>query len=172
MSYVQLFMRRPNLEGLPPVYLPAHYTLRTFQPNDAVHWEHIIDTTFEMNSSFANEMESHPYFAPEKVFFICHNDIPVATAAAWNSEEQDTGYVHMVGSLPEYKGKGLGYQVSLATLHQMRHEGKEQAVLQTDDFRLPAIVTYLKLGFVPEHSHPTHAQRWEDIAKELGRPIP
>ncbi len=62
-------------------------------------------------------------------------------------------FLHMVGVLPSHGGKGLGFQVSLAALRQMKREGFTQSVLETDDFRIPAIVTYLKLNFQPEIIH-------------------
>ncbi|RKN60016.1 hypothetical protein D7M11_36015 [Paenibacillus ginsengarvi] len=74
----------------------------------------------------------------------------------------------MVGVLPSYSGKKLGYIVSLAALQQMFREERKSAVLNTDDYRIPAIITYLKLGFVPQIVHKSHVQRWRQIAEMLG----
>ena len=46
-------------------------------------------------------------------------------------------------------GKNLGYSLSLAALNYFRKKGIKEVFLYTDDFRLPAIKTYLKLGFKP-----------------------
>ena len=73
----------------------------------------------------------------------------------------------MVAASPEHRGHQLGYQISLAALHQFVREDVHHAVLQTDDDRLPAIVTYIKLGFSPLLIHVNQAARWERIYKNL-----
>jgi mycothiol synthase len=45
----------------------------------------------------------------------------------------------------------------------------DQAVLETDDFRLPAVRTYLRLGFVPEPRTPGDARRWSKVLRNLAR---
>src|ERR687883_408137 len=92
-----------------------------------------------------------PQFAADGVFFAtcaAAADQPVASATAWRvpPEERATGYVHMVAALPAHRGRGLGRLVTLATLHHLRAHGFGEAVLDTDDFRLSAIRTYLGLG--------------------------
>ena len=47
--------------------------------------------------------------------------------------------------------------------------GLDQAVLETDDFRLPAVRTYLRLGFVPEPRTPGDARRWSKVLRNLAR---
>ena len=73
----------------------------------------------------------------------------------------------MVGAGSAFKGNGLGYQVSLAALHRMADEKKQRVILHTDDFRLPAIVIYLRLGFKPEIVHDSHELRWQKIYEAL-----
>lgn len=75
----------------------------------------------------------------------------------------------MVCVRPEHRGHRLGYWLTLATLHYFRDHGFQQAILDTDDFRLPAIREYLDLGFEPEYTHPSHTERWERIRAELQR---
>jgi hypothetical protein len=40
-------------------------------------------------------------------------------------------------------------------------------VLETDDFRLPAVRTYLRLGFVPEPRAPGDARRRSTVLRNL-----
>ena len=40
-------------------------------------------------------------------------------------------------------------------------------MLDTDDFRLPAIKNYLNLGFVPVYAGESHLLRWQSIFKKL-----
>jgi mycothiol synthase len=58
---------------------------------------------------------------------------------------------------------------SLATLHAFRKLRCKDAVLHTDDFRLPAIKVYLELGFCPEYAHATHAPRWSRLSSSLNK---
>ncbi|HHY83306.1 MAG TPA: hypothetical protein GX505_11630 [Clostridiales bacterium] len=47
----------------------------------------------------------------------------------------------------------------------MKKEGWTSAVLETDDFRLPAIKTYFRLGFQPKFTHESHPDRWDKISR-------
>jgi len=169
-SSPQLFMRRKELVTLPSIEVLNGYTLRHFIPGDEVAWERIIEDSFNWKMGFEDTIKSDKYCEEKNVLFLCHDGIPVATATAkYNPEYGDnTGYVHMVGVLSSQKRKGLGILISLAVLHLMFKDGKQDAVLQTDDFRIPAIKTYLKLGFLPEIIHENQEQRWDSIFEKLG----
>lgn len=167
----QLVMLRNNLDNLPEIKVPEGYQVRSFKFGDEKEWEKIIKASFKYESNFDKEIKSSENFKPEKVWFVCEGDKPVATSTAWyySNFDKSVGYVHMVGILPEYAGKGLGLQASLATLYEMKREGRSSAVLNTDDFRLPAIKTYLKLGFLPQFTHISHIERWKLLLEQIGR---
>jgi mycothiol synthase len=122
-------------------------------------------------SNFKKEIETNEDYKPERVFFACRNQIPMATGSAWFRKEfgYTAGYLHMVGALSCCSGKGLGLQASLAALHRMAEEGRKSAILHTDDFRIPAIITYLKLGFKPKLTHESHPDRWKKLLMDLAR---
>ncbi|MBB6673168.1 GNAT family N-acetyltransferase [Cohnella nanjingensis] len=167
----QLVMRR-SLDCLPDDTWPEGYTLRSFAPGDEAHWERIVERAFGWSRSFQKTIRSHYYFSPERVLFVCAGEAPVATACAWQEPqwEEDCGYLHMVGVDPAFAGLGLGYRVSLAALRQMAADGKRRAVLETDDFRLPAVRTYLKLGFRPDAPTDGLQSRWQRVYRELKLP--
>jgi len=170
----QLAMLLEGLSDLPPVRLPDGYTIRTYLPGDASAWDVIISQSFRMECEgrFERDMRTDSPFRPERVFFICRGEEPVATAAAWHRPQYgaEIGYLHMVGVLPSEAGMGLGLQVSLACLHRMKEEGRTACILHTDDYRIPAIKTYLKLGFRPLLIHEDQRQRWRDVLTKIGRP--
>lgn len=169
-------MRRDDLAGLPPVELPAGYTLRSSLPGDGCCWSSILNEAFggeRTEESFMKEMLEHPAYRAERILFICAPDgEPCATASAYQQGEwgEHTGYVHYVAVRPGHAGKALGYQVSLAVLHRFTEEDYFDAVLQTDDFRVAAIKTYLRLGFHPLLAHENHPQRWRIVLHGLGIP--
>ena len=117
----QLVMIRKSLGNLSPIELPEGYQVRFMRKGDEKHWTEIIQKSFENESTFEKDIAEHDYYKPERVLFIVKSGKPVATATAWYRKKwgQNTGYLHMVGVLPEETGQGLGLQVSLAALHQM-----------------------------------------------------
>jgi mycothiol synthase len=175
----QLCMKRPCLDGLPEITLPPGYTIRTSREGDGPHWARIIRESFANStfdeSSFERIMMTNPAYRPDRIFFSCGSDgLPCGTASAYRADSYGAGvgYIHYVGVCPMHAGKGLGALLSLAVLHQFRAEGLQSAVLQTDDFRLPAIKTYLKLGFLPLIVHENQPARWNDVFEKLGVPAP
>ncbi len=74
----------------------------------------------------------------------------------------------MVGVRPGHQGKRLGYLVNLAALHKFAADGRKSSILETDDFRLAAIKTYINLGFTPLLVHENQQERWEKIYSVLG----
>jgi mycothiol synthase len=167
-------MLRPNLDGLPPLQLPQGYELRTYRPGDDVHWTSIVSTAFQRDPAGMNfdMLRKDAAFLPERIFFIWHTEEPVATASAWlmRGGLPDAGWVHYVAVLPGHTGKRLGYWVSLATLQRMVAEGRKRGWLSTDDFRLPAIKTYLNLGFEPLLINENQRERWRKVFADLGLP--
>lgn len=169
----QLRMVRPDLDNLPKLELPDGYSLRSYQEGDDVHWANIISDSFGGRERTAedtrNEITGRDVFVPDGLYFVTHQDIPVGTACAWRQsvEETDVGYVHMVGVLGEHTGHQLGKWVSLAVLYYFRDNGFSCSMLDTDDFRIPAIKTYLNLGFVPVYVDDTQPERWVEILNKL-----
>ena len=171
----QLVMRRDDLDGLPAVSLPEGYIIRSYEPGDDAAWNRIIWEAFQEDNrerDFERTMRQNEAFQPDRVLFVCKGEETVATASAWNSSRlaPEVGILHYVGTLLAERGRGLGLQVSLACLHKMISEGRRMAVLQTDDFRIPAIKTYLKLGFRPMLVHENQRKRWRDVFEQMGRP--
>jgi len=173
----QLCMRRPTLDDLPEIVLADGYSLRASREGDGRHWARILreafrDESFD-ESRFDREMKAHPAYRPERIFFVCApGGLPCGTASAYRQEQfgKDTGYLHWIGVCPAHRGKRLGEAASLAALHRFRFEGLSAAVLQTDDFRLAAIKTYLRLGFLPLVQHESHPARWAAVRAEVGMP--
>ena len=172
----QLRMVRPNLEDLPELQLPSGYGMRTYREGDEVHWAHIISDSFGGRKRTAqdtrNEITGRDVFIPEGLYFATHQDIPVGTACAWRQSvnETEVGYVHMVGVVTEHTGYKLGKWVSLAVLTYFRDNGFKCSMLDTDDFRVPAVKTYLNLGFIPVYVEEGQPERWQKIFETLGLP--
>ncbi len=169
----QLRMVRPDLEHLPKLELPPGYGIRTYREGDEVYWANIISDSFGGKQRTAedtrNEITGQELFVPEGLYFATHKGTLVGTACAWRQtvDETEVGYVHMVGVASAHTGHKLGKWVSLAVLTYFRDHGFRCAMLDTDDFRIPAIKTYLNLGFVPVYVEKEQPKRWRDIFEKL-----
>ena len=166
-------MVRPNLENLPELELPVGYGMRTYRTGDEVHWARIISDSFGGRERTAqdteNEITGRDVFVPDGLYFATHQGVPVGTACAWRQsvDEKDVGYVHMVGVVAEHTGHKLGKWVSLAVLSYFRDNNFKCSMLDTDDFRIPAIKTYLNLGFIPVYVEKEQPERWRNTFKKL-----
>ena len=167
-----LLMRLPTLEGLPNVpELPAGFVLRTYEPGDLKGLAALLDLAFtdmEWNEALVTERLLDAADV-KKTFVIEHDGVPVATASVRIMVEQfpGSGYLHWVAVHPDFQGKDLGRIVTLAALHEFATIGCKDAVLETQDQRLPAIKLYKKLGFEEVHAHASHSLRWAMIAELL-----
>ncbi|MBT4100527.1 MAG: hypothetical protein HOM68_05150 [Gemmatimonadetes bacterium] len=170
----QLVMRRPHLRRLPEADLVAGYTIRDFQAGDEEGWAELLAAAFERELAqfdFHRMMASDPAFQPSRVKFVVAPDESLAaSASSWLSARfgLDNSTLHWVGTAPAHKGKRLGYEVSLAALKQAFSERRAAAYLLTDDERIAAIKTYLRLGFVPVLTDPSHARRWRTVLEGIG----
>lgn len=171
----QLKMLRPDLDGLPEIRLPEGYSVRSYLPGDSQAWSNIIGESFKKTAAdfdFDKIMRSDPAFRERRIWFIIFEGNPVATASAFIQPGfmRLAGMIHYVGALAGHEGKKLGYWVTLAALRCMSAEGWGRAWLATDDFRLPAIKTYLNLGFVPLLVDEGQRARWRNVFAELKLP--
>ena len=166
-------MRRPSLDDLPPTPpLPEGYVLRAFEPGDLPGLAAILTVAF--NTAWDEEKVRRDLSeAPDVdgVYVIAQGGSPVATASARLLPDRfpGSGYVHWVGTDPRHQGKGLGTLVSRRVLEHFRAANLADAVLETDDFRLAAIRSYLKLGFIPEYPDVSHKMRWARVLPQLVR---
>lgn len=166
-------MRLLRLDALPELQVPSGYALRTFRPGDEHGWAELTDGVIGSwdAESARTRFLAEPGVEPRGIFFLMRGGEYAATATAKRRvlDGPATGYVHMVAVAPAHRGAGLGYAVTLAVLHRFRDQGCRHALLHTDDDRLAAIRTYLKLGFAPDYDGPDHEERWRRVIAELAR---
>jgi mycothiol synthase len=154
-------------------------------PGEGAEWSRVTSTAGFFNDKLGGEalwmleMGNDTTVKTENVFFVCDGSgRPVATATAkFIAEDQlanlpavddGLGYLHYVAALPECRGKGAGSAVTAAVLNRFSELGYGSCVLTTDDPRLAAIKSYLRLGWLPVLNTPDMRCRWEKVLAGLG----
>jgi mycothiol synthase len=167
-------MRRLDLKDLPDLILPEGYMLRRAVPDDAPRLARLLQAAFPEMHWDEEQSRERLLEAPDvtDTLLICREDVCVASASARLLPVRfpGSGYVHWVGSDPEHRGRRLGATVTLAVLHRFVELQCESAVLETEDWRLPAIRTYLRLGFLPIRYGTDPENTWAKISANLGIP--
>ncbi|MBI2505419.1 MAG: GNAT family N-acetyltransferase [Candidatus Latescibacteria bacterium] len=155
----------PAVEGV-----PAGYQLRPFQAGDEPGWMELLNANGELGEWSLERIAGILGGGLKNQFFaVCGGQL-TACAGVHDTQLEGAEYweIGWVASHPQHRGKGLGVQVTAAALGAALELPRRPIVLRTDDFRLPAIKVYLKLGFVPLLDHPSYPERWRLIHSRLG----
>ena len=107
----------------------------------------------------------------EDVIFVVAPDGRRAATICAVKHGEDQGYIHMVAAHPDFRGLGIGHAMLAYALEKLETRGCTYSILTTDDFRLPAVKSYLDAGFRPVlRSDPESDQRarWDAVIASLG----
>jgi len=173
----QLHMIWPQrLLGFVPAYpLPCGYVLRGYRQADEAAYLRLLALAGFEGWTPERLAEIWPRVLPQGLFLAVHQASGelAATAMALHNPTQlhpAGGELGWVAAHPEHRGKGLGAAVCAAAVARMLRAGYRRVYLHTDDFRLPAIKTYLRLGFVPFLFEEGMEQRWREVLRRLEWP--
>ncbi len=147
-----IFMRRPHLRDLVTPVLASGYTLHLTNPEQAAELADLLTLAFDENWD-AERANKELLQAPDvhAVYGVMHQGKMVSTASSQIRTHRSltSGYVHWVGTHPDHRGHRLAYALVARILQDFVERGYQDAYLETQPFRLPAIKTYLRLGFIP-----------------------
>lgn len=167
----QLMMR--HSESTAPCYsMPCGFAVLPFRKGDEAAWLAIVRHGLFQAEMTLEEAEKDLKAFPclkreEDIFFAARDGKRIATATGMLKED-GTGYLHYICALPEARGTGVA---AALVAHAMRHlyeKGASFVYLTTDDFRLGAIKTYLRLGLVPVIEDAEDEKRWRAVFLALG----
>ena len=168
-------MQFRSFASLRPVSLPPGYTLATLAERTAADWIAVLNATGSLGTW--DEKRARERLTDQRpvlqagTYLILHAEAAVATACTLPpTPAEPRAELGWVAVDPSHQGRGLGLQVCSAVLWYAKEHGYPATTLNTDDWRLAAIRTYLKLGFEPELTHDSHRARWQQIHHQLGRP--
>ena len=104
-------------------------------------------------------------------FVVAPDGTKIATSALIHKKDSNSGYLHMVAAIPEYRNLGIGHAMLSFAMSLSEERGIDYCVLTTDDYRLPAIKNYLVGGFCPviyDDPESDMRLRWISVAQKLG----
>lgn len=175
---VQLQMVWPEqLLSKPPIArAAAGYHLRTYREGDEARF---FEVMAQAGWPGWNMERLEPWLArilSEGWFFAVHVETGeiVATAMAVHDPtplHPFGGELGWVACDTAHRGKHLGMAVCAAVTDRLLAASYRDIHLYTEDWRLPALKTYLQLGYVPLLFTPEMPERWRAICEQLNWPF-
>lgn len=169
MEQLKMFWKNDGLPAKVPV-CPEGVGIISLpdMENGVEHWLDImqygLSAKRENYDYYKDVMFGHPGYKESDCFFITVSGDPAASVAViCDGEKQGEGYIHMVACKEEYRGRGLSHVMNDLCLYELKRRNQKTAYLTTDDWRIPAIKGYLKMGFMPDLSTEDFKARWEAI---------
>lgn len=157
--------------------IPNNYDLRPYQEGD----RRLLASLFAEEGWNVDDAEWREYLdrvLPNGLFILWHTASSqlVGTAGAIHNPRGGRYYFPFGGALgylvvhPEHRGCGLGKVLSALVVQRLLAAEYRNIWVGVQGFRLPAIKTYLKLGFVPFLHQGGLAERWQRICEQIGWP--
>jgi mycothiol synthase len=156
----------------PAVGPPPGYSVRAYRSSDEPRFYAIMELS---GWPGWNDDRLRPWICriPPGCWFMAIDDETgeiVATAMGLHDHSDMHpfgGELGWVASDPAHAGRGLGMVVCAAVTARLLQAGYRNVHLYTEDFRLAALKTYLRLGYVPFLYAPDMIGRWQRICAQL-----
>ena len=176
LPQLQMILPPDRLREPPPVNLPDGYILRTYRPDDEAAYIDLMRGAGFAHWNAEAIAAALEKTLPDGLFLVVHEASGhlAATAQATHNPAPDHpsgGELGWVAGSAKHAGKGLGLCVCQAAIGRFLQAGYRRIYLKTDDFRLPAIKTYLKIGFRPFLHGSDMLDRWRTVCEQLAWPF-
>lgn len=173
---LQMLWPEERLDAPPAVRVPAGYSLRTFSRGEMDAYLALAHAAGFDRFDEESVSEYMTRNLPGGFFVVEHDASGELAASAMAQHVPDElhpegGVLGWVTGLPSHSGKGLGLTVCAAVTARLLSAGYSRIYLKTDEFRLAALKTYLKLGYVPFLFAPDMKERWRDVCEKLSWPF-
>ena len=162
----------PEADRIPQLEVPDGFEIRQLRSGEERQYLALrtMSGFSEWDMAKLREYQSGP--AKRIMVLVDKSTGTLAQAASAESfTEEGTGQFGWLLSNPDYRGRGLGRPISIATMQALKEEGFRRFVIFTDDFRVPALRIYLKLGWHPVYHAEDMEARWKAIGEKLGIPM-
>jgi mycothiol synthase len=174
--HLQMIWPEQRLNAPPAVNLSPGYALRTYRPGDEPRFYKVMELA---GWHGWNDEKLQPWIVripPESWFMILHEESGQIVATAMGLHDHTEihpcgGELGWVASDPAHAGRGLGMAVCAAVTRRLINVGYRNIHLYTEHWRLAALKTYLKLGYVPFLYMPEMEERWRTVCGQLEWPF-
>ena len=169
---LQMIWPADRLKSPPDQPAPAGYALRAYAESDAGDYVALMRAAGFSTWDAEKTRNALARCLPGGLFVLAHHPTGklVATAMAIPTaleNHPNGGELGWVAGDPAHKGKNLGCVVCAAATRRFLKAGFSDIFLRTDDYRLAAIKTYLKLGYAPLLFAPDMRARWNEVFRLL-----
>ncbi len=176
-SLQQLRMAWPASRATDPPHceLPAAYVAREYDSLDEPRFYEIMDLAGWPGWDADRLRPTLSKAIPRGWFVVAERetDVAVGSAMCLHNYKRVTPFWGNLGWLacdPAHAGHGIGLALTAAVVRRFIEAGYEKIDLYSEDFRLPALKTYLRIGFHPVLHADGMDARWEDICRRLDWP--
>ena len=153
--------------------IPAGYYIRAYQPGDGEGWcrcciDGKLGVEAVSGAEFDRIMTNDKRVDARNIYFLVSEaDGVVGTVTYQYGHAPGEAYIHMVAIAKSHWGRGLSRCILAYAVQKILDDGNTAITLTTDDWRLPAIKTYVNCGFEPHITDDDMAERWRKIFVEL-----
>ena len=159
-----------------PPALPEGYGLHPFRESDRDAWIRLMQQAGFEGWSQENLKQALSSALPDGIFFIEYGPARELAATAMAGHKPSElhpfgGELGWVAVSPPHRGRRLSSVVCVEATRRLIAAGYRDIYLCTDDWRLPAIRTYLNLGYVPLLCASDMEERWRLVSRNIGTPF-
>lgn len=162
------FATRPACPRVSPA---DGYSIRTFQPGDEAAF---LDLMARLDFGPWDEAQlayNLNKIIPEGWFFVTDSSRRIVATAMclhnYSGQSPFTGDLGWLACHADHRGKSLGLALCARVTQRLLEAGYTTIQLHTEYFRLPAITTYLRIGFVPLITSSEASSLWEEACTRL-----
>lgn len=176
MAQLKMEWKREAGMEAPEIRLPEGYEIRRMTRTEADEDAFLDVMMHGLTDGRADRayvkrcLYDYDHYRDGDTILIVRGDEVCASITVICDDEEKHGYIHMVACKTAHRGLGLGGAMNAAAVRDLLDRGMETAHLTTDDFRLPAIRSYLRAGFFPapeQMEQEDMKQRWTAVFKNI-----
>ncbi len=173
MRQLHMIWPQHRLDAPPPVVIPTGYVVRPLQSGEEASYFRLMARGGWPGWDENRLRLWRPRLLPSGWFVAVTSPGNMVVASAMALRDvgefgEQGGELGWVVCDPAHRRRGLGTAVSAAATARLLAEGYRYVHLYTEEWRLPALRLYLRLGYVPLLDSPDAEEHWRRVYAALG----